>query len=536
MFKKFLISLTILVCLSSRVLAQNYGPTIYHIDSMQDLEKLTTASMSQYKTIVLSGYYSGNPTGGGIFTWLTAAQASGLTPDGGVIIAPSDNPGSCSAGCLALSSAVPVTPFQYGAKCDGVTDDSTALQKFLTGFATLNYYNWQSSGNCVFGTALSVSIATTMIPLKTLRFVGDGVWKFTGTGTSAITMLNTGNNANGAILDFQNFSLDISGSSVTYGLDLQNFDLSRWYNLSVQANNNICIRMENTLFWSENNTFDKVRCSSFKRIFQFDRSGTGTDSFARTTIQNLFGAEGSAADYWIYISSPNISLYDSVIRNIDGNEISNATASFIYAQGAMTGTVIDGIKVEASGGSTGYVVYNAGFTGSQRGPRVLDWPGSFGGFGGGVTNAQFADSDTLWDYWVYPHLVTPKVSVQSILGTLGAGSEPSTTAGTGSAIQFSQISLSGTTAVPLTGLTGGKGAYLITVTSTANDAPSAVFSVSSSSNAGNGNVQVQTLSSAAGYSTGETLALTWPSGSNYPQLAKSGAGYDGMYNIVVIGN
>jgi len=159
MIKKFLLSLTFLVGLTSTVAeAQNYGPTVYHVDSMDELKKLTSASMAQYNTIELSGYYSGSQRGGGIFTWLTVAQASGLTPDGGVVIAPSDHLGTCSAGCIVKSlPSGYATQFDFGAKCDGTTDDSAAF----TAMASFGKYQIVSGDSeCLIAADVSLGKAT----------------------------------------------------------------------------------------------------------------------------------------------------------------------------------------------------------------------------------------------------------------------------------------------------------------------------------------------------------------------------------------
>lgn len=131
MIKKFLLSLALLVGFSSVSVAQNYGPTVYHVATMQDLTKMTSASLGQYKTIILDGYYAGNSSGGGTFTWLTAAQASGLTPDGGVVIAPSDHPGVCTSGCLVRQIAGNLSVLDYGADPTGTADSSSAWNSYL---------------------------------------------------------------------------------------------------------------------------------------------------------------------------------------------------------------------------------------------------------------------------------------------------------------------------------------------------------------------------------------------------------------------
>ena len=124
---------------------------------MSVLSGYTAAEMAFLGTINLQGYYAGSTAGGGTFTWLTAAQASGLTPDGGLVIAPSDHPGVCTSGCLVRQFTV-VTPYMFGAKSDGATDASTAVQTMVdavetnfSGPATLSFPsgNWLVNGGIV---------------------------------------------------------------------------------------------------------------------------------------------------------------------------------------------------------------------------------------------------------------------------------------------------------------------------------------------------------------------------------------------------
>ena len=139
MFRKFLFALSFLASSVSLAEAQNYGPTVYHIASMQLLSSMKASTMAQYGTLYLDGFYEGNTSGGGTFTWLTAAQASGLTPDGGVVIAPSDHTADCSDGCLVRQNYITgISLSDFGPKCDGTSDDTTAVQNWATAVAHFN--------------------------------------------------------------------------------------------------------------------------------------------------------------------------------------------------------------------------------------------------------------------------------------------------------------------------------------------------------------------------------------------------------------
>jgi len=98
--------------------------------------------MQQYGTLYLDGYYTGSTQGGGTFTWLTAAQAAGLTPDGGIVIAPSDHAGTCADGCLMRKLDGYISLYYFGAKADydvttGTgTDNSAAITAAIKGSVT----------------------------------------------------------------------------------------------------------------------------------------------------------------------------------------------------------------------------------------------------------------------------------------------------------------------------------------------------------------------------------------------------------------
>lgn len=96
-------------------------PAVNHVPTMAALQALNVAAMAQYDSISLDGYHAGNPAGAGIFNWIPAPQAVGLVPDGGTIIAPSDNPGDCTLGCLKRAFNGVYQPEFYGAYGDAAS-------------------------------------------------------------------------------------------------------------------------------------------------------------------------------------------------------------------------------------------------------------------------------------------------------------------------------------------------------------------------------------------------------------------------------
>lgn len=114
------------------------SPTV--MPNMSALMALTATQMSGFGVIFLSGYYGGSPLGGGSFVWTPVTSA---TPNIGTIIAPSDAPGTCSSGCLIRVLTGPITPFMFGARGDGSTDDRSAVQAMLNtaaGTTTSSFY------------------------------------------------------------------------------------------------------------------------------------------------------------------------------------------------------------------------------------------------------------------------------------------------------------------------------------------------------------------------------------------------------------
>ena len=139
--RKLLLAI-ILAIIPSAVFAAANPANVLAVPSMAVLSSYPAIVMQQYGTFQLNGYYAGSTAGGGTFTWLTAAQASGLTPDGGVVIAPSDHPGVCSFGCLKRQTTI-FRPQFYGAFMDGSHHPVSSLYSTLATFQAA--YPWEKS-------------------------------------------------------------------------------------------------------------------------------------------------------------------------------------------------------------------------------------------------------------------------------------------------------------------------------------------------------------------------------------------------------
>jgi len=112
----------------------------------------------------------------------------------------------------------------------------------------------------------------------------------------------------------------------------------------------------NDTSWSENCHWNGCGAVNCKSIIAFQRNGTGTNSFARTTVENMFGA--GITDYWFDVggfiagvASQSCAVYDSVFRHISGNFGALALFGIGNSTNAsdMTASVIDGLDYEING-------------------------------------------------------------------------------------------------------------------------------------------------------------------------------------------
>lgn len=133
------------------VVKNSLGTTIYTADNMPVLGAISTASTTgdlifvadiaalraitkptSNTTVLVQKYYTGLNGGGGVYNWF-ASSAS--TDNGGSVINPT---GNLSTGRWLLQTFGPLSVKQFGAKGDGTTDDSTAINNtILAGYAWL---------------------------------------------------------------------------------------------------------------------------------------------------------------------------------------------------------------------------------------------------------------------------------------------------------------------------------------------------------------------------------------------------------------
>lgn len=164
------------------------------------IAELKTLAEGAFATVQTLGYYSANGIGASLYYW----DAASTTADNGVtVISPTISDGT-GRWLLINSGALNVT--QAGAKGDGVTDDSGAIQAAINAAYT-------AGGGVVYAPAGNYFIANTAIVLKSnITFKGDGKYA---------TIITTTDPGGGGALNYKMFSAANGQSNIeVYGLRL----------------------------------------------------------------------------------------------------------------------------------------------------------------------------------------------------------------------------------------------------------------------------------------------------------------------------
>lgn len=112
-------TLPVVASLALHVTAAEADVSMKHVPSMAVLQAYTAEEMERAGLLFLEGFYGGDATGSGTYSWLPATECSKYRIDGGMVIAPGDHPNSTAHGCLLFDQSKPVTPQNYGCKSDG---------------------------------------------------------------------------------------------------------------------------------------------------------------------------------------------------------------------------------------------------------------------------------------------------------------------------------------------------------------------------------------------------------------------------------
>lgn len=131
------------------------------VSNIATLRTITGVGIANNQTIILDGYYSSGDGGGGPFFWNSSSTA---TDDGGTIIQPTGIP---TGRWIRIYDGLRASVKWFGAKGDGVTDDTTSIQNTITLFSTTGgivvvpYGTYIISSPLTIGNGSSGSNATT---------------------------------------------------------------------------------------------------------------------------------------------------------------------------------------------------------------------------------------------------------------------------------------------------------------------------------------------------------------------------------------
>ena len=143
--------------------AMGVVPGTAAIQRVTSIAYLRTITPDVSKTACVTGYYTDGDGGGGYFYAVTGAAAGTYVDNGGTVIVP--NTGNGSSAWLRVKSDY-LNVKWFGAKGDGVTDDSTAL---TTCVAVANVFGAYTrvirvpSGRYKFSTTLALSVGVSLI-------------------------------------------------------------------------------------------------------------------------------------------------------------------------------------------------------------------------------------------------------------------------------------------------------------------------------------------------------------------------------------
>lgn len=244
----------------------------------------------------------------------------------------------------------------WGAKCDGVTDDATAIQAAITYALSANVELRAPAGTCLTSAKLSVTLSSDSI--KGFALIGQGrgrtIFKYTGAAAvgSLIEVSKTG--TYGLNVNLKGFEIDLTGAPTgTIGLKINAGVWRSWFDdLYITRDVPAGVRTGTGIYMgsatplaagSYDNKFTRLYISHFSKNLHFQ----GTD-LSGNTITN------TAIDH-SYISDGDYNLYAEYFNGLSANntQIESAQTAgtyFVWGETAIfTGGSIESAVAGAKG-------------------------------------------------------------------------------------------------------------------------------------------------------------------------------------------
>jgi len=172
--------------------------------TVSSISALRSVSRSTYSSAVVAGYYAAGDGGGGVYVYVASDTSS--ADNGGTIIVASDGGRWCYDAFQGEISAK-----VFGAKFDGTTDDTTAIQ------AAINWLGTQNGGILRFPSGTTVISSTILIQTIGVSILGvSRGGEHDTSARRAPTIVKWGGAAGGTM-----FMINPSGTSTLRGCNFQ---------------------------------------------------------------------------------------------------------------------------------------------------------------------------------------------------------------------------------------------------------------------------------------------------------------------------
>lgn len=212
--RKFLLAVLLFLSLPGVAVAAPATPLV--VPTLATLQGYTALTMSLNPNIYLTGTTAGSTTGAAHYSWEATYVGS---PDGTLVIAPSDHPGTCASGCMVRATPAAVaggsnTQVQYNnAGALGGISGATSNGTSLTVSSGNLKLSGSSSGTSTLNAPATGGGTATLFPGTDTVTGNDATQTLTNKSISgsANTMTNIGNSS------LVNSSTTVNGTTCTLG-------------------------------------------------------------------------------------------------------------------------------------------------------------------------------------------------------------------------------------------------------------------------------------------------------------------------------